>query len=56
VRVIGKIPAPLGNDTTYAAGVSSECADQAGAAAFIAALTQPAERGVWTAAGFEWPG
>ena len=29
VRVVGKIPAPLGNDTTYAAGVSSECADQA---------------------------
>ena len=55
VRVIGKIPAPLGNDTTYAAGVSSECADQAAAAAFIAALTHPAERGVWTAAGFEWP-
>jgi len=56
VRVVGKIPAPLGNDTTYAAGISSECADQAAAAAFIAALAQPAERDVWTAAGFEWPG
>ena len=30
VRVVGKIPAPLGNDTTYAAGISSDCADQAG--------------------------
>ena len=45
VRVVGKIPAPLGNDTTYAAGISADCADQAAAAAFIAALAQPAERG-----------
>jgi molybdate transport system substrate-binding protein len=56
VRVVGKIPAPLGNDTTYAAGISSDCADQAAAAAFIAALAGPAERDTWTAAGFELPG
>ena len=55
VRVVGKIPPPLGNDTTYAAGISTGCADQAAAAAFIAALAQPAEREVWTAAGFEPP-
>jgi len=55
VRVVGKIPPPLGNDTTYAAGISTGCADQAAAAAFIAALAQPAEREVWTAAGFERP-
>jgi molybdate transport system substrate-binding protein len=56
VRVVGKIPAPLGNDTTYAAGISADCAVQAAAAAFIAALADPAERDIWTAAGFEWPG
>ena len=36
--------------------ISAGCADQAAAAAFIAALAQPAEREVWTAAGFERPG
>ena len=55
-RVIGKLPAPFGNDTTYAAGISSICADRAAAAAFIAALAHPAERDVWTAAGFDWVG
>ena len=56
VRVIGKIPAPLGNDTTYAAGYPPIAPIRPAAAAFIAALTHPAEREVWTAAGFEWPG
>jgi molybdate transport system substrate-binding protein len=55
-RVIGKIPPPYGNDTTYAAGISATCAAPAAAAAFIAALTDPAEREVWIAAGFEPPG
>lgn len=55
-RVIGKLPAPLGNDTTYAAGISSSCTDRAAAAGFIAALARPAERDVWTAAGFDWVG
>ncbi len=55
-RVIGKLPAPLGNDTTYAAGISATCADPAVAAALIAALADPAGRDVWTAAGFDWVG
>jgi molybdate transport system substrate-binding protein len=54
-RVIGKLPPPLGNDTTYMAAVSSPCTDRAAAEAFIAALTHPATRPVWTAAGFEVP-
>jgi len=54
-RVIGKIPPPYGNDTTYAAGISATCADRVAAAAFIAALAAPAEREVWTTAGFERP-
>ena len=55
-RVIGKLPHPLGNDTTYACGISAGCSNTATAAAFIAALLEPAERDVWTAAGFEWMG
>jgi molybdate transport system substrate-binding protein len=55
-RVIGKLPAPFGNDTTYAAGISASCTDRAAAAAFIAALTRPGGRDVWTAAGFDWVG
>jgi molybdate transport system substrate-binding protein len=53
VRVIGKIPPPLGNDTTYAAGISARCRDRTAATAFIAALVDPAAREVWTAAGFD---
>jgi molybdate transport system substrate-binding protein len=52
-RVIGKLPAPFGNDTTYAAGISSSCADRAAAAAFIAVLADPAGQAVWRAAGFD---
>jgi molybdate transport system substrate-binding protein len=55
-RVIGKLPEPLGNDTTYAAGISASCADRKAAAGFIAALARPAGRDVWKAAGFEWLG
>jgi molybdate transport system substrate-binding protein len=55
-RVIGKIPPPFGNDTTYAAGIFAGCTAPTAAAAFIAALADPAERDVWTAAGFEWAG
>jgi molybdate transport system substrate-binding protein len=51
--VIGRLPAPFGNDTTYAAGISVGCTDRAAAAGFIAALADPAGRDVWTAAGFD---
>jgi molybdate transport system substrate-binding protein len=54
-RIIGKLPPPLGNDTTYTAAVSANCADGDAARAFITALTQPATRTVWQAAGFELP-
>jgi molybdate transport system substrate-binding protein len=53
VRVIGKLPPPFGNDTTYAAGISVSCDDGKAAAAFIAALASPATRQIWTKAGFE---
>jgi ABC-type molybdate transport system substrate-binding protein len=54
-RVIGPLPAPLGNDTTYAAAVTAASAVREAGQAFIAALTQPSARGAWEAAGFTVP-
>jgi molybdate transport system substrate-binding protein len=55
-RVIGPLPAPLGNDAVYCAAVSVGSAAVEAARAFIAALTRPDTRQLWEAAGFEPPG
>jgi molybdate transport system substrate-binding protein len=55
VTVAGPLPAPLGNDTTYCAAVSTACGERAAAVALIAALTAPETREVWKAAGFDLP-
>jgi molybdate transport system substrate-binding protein len=54
-RVLGPLPAPLGNDTAYSGGVvvASTMADVG--RAFIAALKAPGARGRWEAAGFTLP-
>jgi molybdate transport system substrate-binding protein len=54
-RVIGPLPAPLGNDTTYAAAVTAGSGAQDAGQAFIHALTQASARGTWEAAGFKLP-
>ena len=54
-RIVGLLPAPLGNDTTYAAAVMRGSAAKDAAQAFIRALTQPSARGAWGAAGFTLP-
>ena len=54
-RVLGPLPAPLGNATTYCAGVMARSAAPDAAHAFIAALTDPNAGDAWTAAGFEAP-
>jgi molybdate transport system substrate-binding protein len=54
-RVLGPLPAPLGNATTYCAGVMSVSAAPDAALAFIATLTRPDAGDVWTSAGFELP-
>ncbi|MGH6770696.1 MAG: molybdate ABC transporter substrate-binding protein [Xanthobacteraceae bacterium] len=54
-RVLGSLPAPLGNDTTYCAAVMRASAAPDAAAGFIAALRQPEERSRWEAAGFTLP-
>jgi molybdate transport system substrate-binding protein len=53
--IAGALPAPLGQDTTYCAAVSAASAERAAVQAFIAALTAPATRETWKAAGFERP-
>jgi molybdate transport system substrate-binding protein len=53
--ILGPLPAPLGNATTYCAGVMAVSNAADAARAFIAALSRPAVRDAWTAAGFEVP-
>jgi molybdate transport system substrate-binding protein len=54
-RVIGPLPAPLGNDAVYSAAVSAASDAADAGRAFIAALTQPDTRPLWQSAGFELP-
>jgi molybdate transport system substrate-binding protein len=54
-RIIGPLPAPLGNDTTYAGAVMTASGAKDAAQAFIGALTQASARGAWEAAGFTLP-
>ena len=53
--IAGPLPPPLGNNTTYCAAIAAASSEQAVAKDFIAALTTPATRTTWTAAGFELP-
>jgi len=55
VTIAGPLPPPLGNDTTYCAAVAVASEERPVALAFIAALTAPATRPVWTTAGFDLP-
>jgi molybdate transport system substrate-binding protein len=52
-RVLGPLPAPYGNDTTYGAAVMTGSLEEAAARAFIAAITATTRRGAWADAGFE---
>ncbi len=54
-HVIGPLPAPLGNDTTYAGAVTAGSTAKDAAQAFIGALTHASARGAWEAAGFKLP-
>jgi molybdate transport system substrate-binding protein len=54
-RVLGRLPAPLGNDTTYAAAVIANSHERETAAAFIATLKAPAARTAWQVGGFTLP-
>ncbi len=52
-RVLGPLPPPLGNATTYCAAVMTVSQAPEAARAFIAALTRPDARETWTSAGFD---
>jgi len=52
-RVLGPLPAPLGNATTYEAAVMTTSNVRGAALAFIAALKRPDRRTVWKDAGFD---
>jgi len=54
-RVLGPLPPPLGNSTTYCAGVMASSGASDAALAFIAALTNPSAADMWQEAGFEAP-
>ena len=54
-RVIGPLPAPLGNDTTYAGAVMAGSTAKDAAQGFIGALTHASARSAWEAAGFKLP-
>jgi len=55
VIVAGPLPPPHGHETTYCAAVSAASETKDAAASFIAALTAPATRATWQAAGFDLP-
>lgn len=53
LTVVGPLPGDLYNANTYTAAVHAKAANRAGAEAFLRALTAPATRARWTAAGLE---
>jgi molybdate transport system substrate-binding protein len=53
--IVGPLPPPFGNDTTYCAAISASSAVHGAAEAFIAALTAPTTRATWEHAGFACP-
>jgi molybdate transport system substrate-binding protein len=52
-RIVGPLPAPLGNDAVYVGAVMAGAAAPEAARAFLAALSDPATRPLWQRAGFE---
>jgi molybdate transport system substrate-binding protein len=52
-KVVGPLPGELHSANTYSAAVHAGSAQRAGALAFLRALTNPATRDRWTAAGLE---
>lgn len=49
----GALPAPIGNATSYSAALLASGKDRDTARAFIAMITSPQQRSMWTSSGFE---
>lgn len=53
MKVVGPLPAEIGNATAYAAGIAAGSTNRGAAQAFIALLTAPGQRDFWVSRGFE---
>ena len=53
MKVVGPLPAEIGNATAYAAGIAAGSPHHAAARAFIALLTAPGQPDFWISRGFE---
>ncbi len=53
LQVIGPLPGHLANTNTYTAGIPAQAAEADAARALLAALTDPATRSRWSAAGLD---
>ena len=53
VKVVGPLPGELHNANTYTAAIPAGSASREAAAALLRALTDPATRARWSAAGLE---
>jgi molybdate transport system substrate-binding protein len=53
MKVVGPLPATIGNATSYAAGISAGSRNRDAARQFIALLTDPAQDEFWVSKGFE---
>ncbi len=53
MKVVGPLPAAIGNATSYAAGIAASAANRDAARDFIAMLVHPAQRAFWVSRGFE---
>ncbi len=53
MKVVGPLPAEIGNATAYAAGIAAGGTNEAAARQFIALLVAPAQRDYWVSLGFE---
>ena len=53
LQVVGPLPSEFANTSTYAAGIPAQAAEPEAARALLAALTDPATRSRWSAAGLD---
>jgi molybdate transport system substrate-binding protein len=53
MKVVGPLPAEIGNATSYAAGIAAGSTRRAAAQQFIGLLTAPGQRDFWVSRGFE---
>lgn len=53
MKVVGPLPAPIQNATSYAAGIAANSSNREAAHAFIELLADPRQRAFWASRGFD---